>query len=344
MNSTRTIAMDDEFDNDEEEEVQSMIYLNSTSKLSRPSLIDGDLMLGSMESYDDDNEFIDDYVESSCRHNSDAADTTMDLFRTDDDLITSASLAKLISSPSATQLLNADDVYLSLLSSSSCAYSSSSSSSSSASSISSPVVTNTKTTISSSSSSSSSYVFRLSPNPHNRSRRFLSKTMSNLPKLTQQANNRLVDLTLQLTNSKKTKIFRSKLERLNQTRKFYLRRRGGRFVNVKAASTTTTTVTRPVASTQNTGRIYRPSFKVEKLLNDSRGMKKYLIDYDVLMCPAKQPATDQSYLSSTSLVQQQKSAQKPIAASPILFDKQNDQPVEYMPYSNRCSSGYLSDC
>jgi len=33
---------------------------------------------------------------------------------------------------------------------------------------------------------------------------------------------------------------------------------------------------------------YKPSFKVEKLLNDSRGMKKYLIDYDCLMTSSKQ--------------------------------------------------------
>jgi hypothetical protein len=35
-------------------------------------------------------------------------------------------------------------------------------------------------------------------------------------------------------------------------------------------------------------KLYRPSFKVEKLLNDSRGMKKYLIDYDFLMLSSSQ--------------------------------------------------------
>lgn len=34
-------------------------------------------------------------------------------------------------------------------------------------------------------------------------------------------------------------------------------------------------------------RFYKPSGKVEKLLNDSRGMKKYLIDYDILMSQKK---------------------------------------------------------
>ena len=37
-------------------------------------------------------------------------------------------------------------------------------------------------------------------------------------------------------------------------------------------------------------KLYKPSFKVEKLLNDSRGMKKYLIDYDCLMKSSKQKA------------------------------------------------------
>lgn len=108
---------------------------------------------------------------------------------------------------------------------------------------------------------------------------------------------------------------RSKLERLNQTRNFYSRR------TTEPSPTSTTMVTSPTKRSRNNTTVYRPSFKVEKLLNDSRGMKKYLIDYDCLLL-------------------EQPSLKKPVVDQ-LMYDFDIDG---RLPYSNRCSSGYLSDC
>lgn len=114
---------------------------------------------------------------------------------------------------------------------------------------------------------------------------------------------------------------RSKLERLNQTRNFYSRRtEPSPQTNASLLTTPTTKRNR-----SNNTTVYRPSFKVEKLLNDSRGMKKYLIDYDCLL---EQP----------SLKKQQQSA---VVVDQLMYDFDIDG---RLPYSNRCSSGYLSDC
>jgi hypothetical protein len=50
-------------------------------------------------------------------------------------------------------------------------------------------------------------------------------------------------------------------------------------------------------------KLYKPSFKVEKLLNDSRGMKKYFIDYDYdcLMTATKQQQSHQHIAKTFSL-------------------------------------------
>lgn len=120
--------------------------------------------------------------------------------------------------------------------------------------------------------------------------------------------NRTVTATIMTPNrisTLKQRRVRSKLDRTNQAK------------NSRRYEDAT-----PVAVTRrsrivNASATYRPSFKVEKLLNDSRGMKKYLIDYD---CLFEQPAAKQMDLK------------------PVGLD--TDEGV----YSNRCSSGYLSDC
>lgn len=124
---------------------------------------------------------------------------------------------------------------------------------------------------------------------------------------------------------------RSKLERLNQTRNFYSRR-----IHHVKSSNSSFTITRRLGSHNNalsSSADYRPSFKVEKLLNDSRGMKKYLIDYDCLV-------EQQQYQERL-----QYSPSAHIRPSSYESSLTNDEEISgRMPYSNRCSSGYLSDC
>lgn len=110
----------------------------------------------------------------------------------------------------------------------------------------------------------------------------------------------------------KDKRLRAKLQRVKHARHFYQRQRTSSaklsLIDVShsdsytkrkescellsAAPSFTTNLSLSVsesAATANNNtnlKSYKPSFKVEKLLNDSRGMKKYLIDYDCLMAPA----------------------------------------------------------
>lgn len=124
------------------------------------------------------------------------------------------------------------------------------------------------------------------------------------------------------SQSSKQRRLRTKLERLNHTKNFYSR--------LNQQSTMSPNMRRSRTSTSST---YRPSFKVEKLLNDSRGMKKYLIDYDCLFDGNVR--------------------QHDIASKSVSFSHADDFSVDLksihddfiaLPYSNRCSSGYLSDC
>lgn len=117
-------------------------------------------------------------------------------------------------------------------------------------------------------------------------------------------------------------------------------------------------------------KLYRPSFKVEKLLNDSRGMKKYLIDYDFLMLSSSQqqhPRITKSKtislnnLSSYKFEDDDNDMINNVDSDDNLFidkcvSKQQENDCFEMDYfeedddenvnsikSNRCSSGYLSD-
>jgi hypothetical protein len=117
-------------------------------------------------------------------------------------------------------------------------------------------------------------------------------------------------------------------------------------------------------------KLYRPSFKVEKLLNDSRGMKKYLIDYDFLMLSSSQQQQQQQYprisksktislnnLSSYNyddLLNNVDIDDNIFIEKSVEFKQENDCfEMDYLEEdddenvnsikSNRCSSGYLSD-
>lgn len=90
------------------------------------------------------------------------------------------------------------------------------------------------------------------------------------------------------------KKFRNRFQRIKETKKFYQRRQ--RTISLlnqtemsKFAQNDLTSLNTEVDfETQDQQfRSYKPSFKVEKLLNDTRGMKKYLIDYDCLMSQQK---------------------------------------------------------
>lgn len=114
---------------------------------------------------------------------------------------------------------------------------------------------------------------------------------------------------------------RSKLDRLNQTENFNLGR-----LKIKHTSQKIKTKTFYMSNKQNVPdiTIYRPSFKVEKLLNDTRGMKKYLIDYD-------------------GLFEQYHKKDAKILMSFTSFESSNIETKDFI-YSHSCSSGYLSEC
>lgn len=82
-----------------------------------------------------------------------------------------------------------------------------------------------------------------------------------------------------------------------------------------------------------TNQTYKPPTKIEKLLNDTRGMRKYLIDYDCLMsnnqCAKTNNESTNRYFNGKY-------------CSSFLND--DADLVYYQSSSNRCSSGYLSDC
>jgi len=88
---------------------------------------------------------------------------------------------------------------------------------------------------------------------------------------------------------------------------------------------------------------YKPSIKVEKLLNDTRGMRKYLIDYDCLMSTKTTTTTKNSEQFNDSLLFEK-------FRSSFLNENSvnNNNNTTTQNYTNRCSSsGYLtsiSDC
>ena len=186
----------------------------------------------------------------------------------------------------------------------------------------------------------------------------------------------------------KDKRFRSSYERVRQTKKFYQRQRTSSKLNSldlseqliklkennfnksnQAELNISVNTNKPE---KNSLKLYKPSFKVEKLLNDSRSIKKYLIDYDLIMKPkssAKSKAVSLSNLANFSefemnydinrsdeTIQNMSLEQIRVPASlmsslPIQIEKsleieedQNDCSSTSSGFNqNRCSSGYLSD-
>lgn len=161
------------------------------------------------------------------------------------------------------------------------------------------------------------------------------------------------------TAESRSKKLRSRTERLRQARNFYQRHQRTSSLDV------------PVNAKNFVSNKYRPSFKVEKLLNDSRGMKKYLIDYDGLMSHKNQPENkntislnnldslcneSNSFLSSSAesltsndfdLNNDYEFSCSNLRGALVFEDSLDDKEISLNlnpPSSNRCSSGYLSDC
>ena len=169
-----------------------------------------------------------------------------------------------------------------------------------------------------------------------------------------------------MNDSSKTKKFRSRIERLRQTKNFYRRQRTSS-LNVQSMNQ----MENVFLQTENKEKSYKPSFKVEKLLNDSRGMKKYLIDYDFLMSHQRKRKNTVSLnnlnslcneFDTTSLLSSSTNSMSsidlklnendewcdklrgPLFCDVSIDDKENSLQMMNIPSSNRCSSGYLSDC
>lgn len=91
----------------------------------------------------------------------------------------------------------------------------------------------------------------------------------------------------------KPKKFLPKFDRNRNARRFYNRSRtSSKKIQI---STFNDTILKKMTKNLKLGS-YKPSNKVEKLLNDSRGMRKYLIDYDGMM-PEPRPLTNLTYAS-----------------------------------------------
>ena len=136
-------------------------------------------------------------------------------------------------------------------------------------------------------------------------------------------------------SKKLKKKFMPRSERVKNALNFYRRRRSG-----------------PISTPQ---RIYRPSFKVEKLLKDSRGMRKYLIDYNCLMYQNNINFDDNSYLLIERLNAINFNDNEDLFSTSSFSDNLDnfkrfsnslnfDSGLKKRTNSNRCSSGYLSDC
>ncbi|CAF0709034.1 unnamed protein product [Brachionus calyciflorus] len=177
-------------------------------------------------------------------------------------------------------------------------------------------------------------------------------------------------ILFKMSESCRTKKLRSRIERLKQTNNFYRRRQRTSSLSVQN--------NKSFKNTPEIKNFYKPSFKVEKLLNDSRGMKKYLVDYDVLMSqknqrkrnktislnnlnslcndfteltPSSILTSNANSLSSIDLdckLENENSEWTDKLRGALFYDlsmndKENSNQLN-LPSSNRCSSGYLSDC
>ncbi|RNA21278.1 hypothetical protein BpHYR1_050114 [Brachionus plicatilis] len=152
----------------------------------------------------------------------------------------------------------------------------------------------------------------------------------------------------------RSKKLRSRTQRLRQTHNFYRRHQRTSSLNVPVPNGAKNFLTKK----------YRPSFKVEKLLNDSRGMKKYLVDYDGLIShkSQRQHHITTALNNLNSLLSTSSNSMTSIdldltndnqlwcseLRGPLVFEDSLEEKENLfggnVPSSNRCSSGYLSDC
>ena len=136
----------------------------------------------------------------------------------------------------------------------------------------------------------------------------------------------------------KNKKFRSKYERFSYANKFYKRQQRKRTSTIKHSLSSASIGHLNLGETNPT--TYKPSVKVEKLLNDTRGMRKYLIDYDFLMSNKANFTNETTKQINDSLLFEK-------FRSSFLNENSVLDSSEFMfqqTSSNRCSSGYLSDC
>ena len=136
---------------------------------------------------------------------------------------------------------------------------------------------------------------------------------------------------------RKNKKYRPRCERVKYALKFYKRQR-----------CSTLQVNHP------NNILYRPSFKVEKLLKDSRGMRKYLIDYDILMLQNNKNDNQSFLLMERLKAMRNQSENFSSSSSRTTFSDVESlkrlskslalEESSKRLSSNRCSSGYLSDC
>jgi hypothetical protein len=136
----------------------------------------------------------------------------------------------------------------------------------------------------------------------------------------------------------KNKKFRSKYERFSNANKFYKRQQRKRTSTIKHSLSSTSIGHLSLCETNPS--TYKPSVKVEKLLNDTRGMRKYLIDYEFLMSNKTNFTNETTKQINDSLLFEKfrssfLNENSMLDSSELIFQQTS---------SNRCSSGYLSDC
>ena len=216
----------------------------------------------------------------------------------------------------------------------------------------------------------------------------LKKSLASRAKPSKHLNDSNTSSVNNSSSKLKEKRFRSSCERVRQTRKFYQRQRTSsklnsldlseQLIKLKESSFSRPSQVELNASTIKSEKkaslkLYKPSFKVEKLLNDSRSIKKYLIDYDLIMKPKssnKSKAASLSNLANFSefemnydninrsdetiqnmSLEQIRAPASLMSSLPIQIEKsleieedQNDCSSTSSGFNqNRCSSGYLSD-
>lgn len=172
--------------------------------------------------------------------------------------------------------------------------------------------------------------------------------------------NRKRKLTQQ-TEQSKPKKFLPKLDRNRNARRFYNRNSRTSSKKIRISSFNDTILHKMTKNLKLSS--YKPSNKVEKLLNDSRGMRKYLIDYDGMM-PEPRALTNLTYaslLNITNTATVYKSASnlsrclRSISCTTRNRLRSRATSVSYAHSKttisennklscNRSSSGYLTDC